>query len=256
MARPPRTSAHVETTKDGVIRKNPKHLAKCRQPLYQSCMYRMMVKKPWRTKEQPRSIAPNTDEPPQHVSVDQTESPVTGLIGQLKGKPKIGRYRVANIFVDTFSRVSYVHLQQTSNAIEALEAKKHYEDFARTHGVTIQHYHADNGRFIETMWQNHAQLMGKTVTFSGVGANHQNGIVEKRICDLQDLARALLIHTIRRWPDATTTHLRPYALRKTNATINLSFPPRKQYTPIECFSKTKELQHLRHEHPLGSQPIY
>jgi hypothetical protein len=101
----------------------------------------------------------------------------------------------------------------------------------------------------------HAQLMGQTVSFYGVGAHHQNGIVEKRIRDLQDLARASLIHAIRRWPDAITTHLWPYALRKANATINLAVPPNKQNTPIEYFSNTKEYQNLRHEHPFGC-PAY
>jgi hypothetical protein len=114
----------------------PKQLEKCRQPLCQSCMYGMMVKKPWRTKEQPRSIAPNTDAPGQHVSVDQMESPVPGLIGQLKRRLTIARYRFATIFVDTYSRASYVHLQQTSNAIETLEAKKHIKNFSRTNGIT------------------------------------------------------------------------------------------------------------------------
>lgn len=82
----------------------PKNIAKCRQPLCQSCMYGMMVKKAWRSKQFPNSIAPLTSRPGQHVSVDQMESLVPGLIGQLKGKPTIARYLFATIFVDTYSR--------------------------------------------------------------------------------------------------------------------------------------------------------
>jgi hypothetical protein len=94
----------------------PKRIASCKQPLCQSCMYGMMVKRAWRSKQIPKSIAPNTSRPGQHVSVDQMESPVPGLIGQLKGKPTVARYRFATVFVDSFSRASYIHLQQTSNS--------------------------------------------------------------------------------------------------------------------------------------------
>jgi hypothetical protein len=233
----------------------PKNIAKCRQPLCQSCMYGMMVKRSWRTKQTPTHIAPNAMRPGEHVSVDQMESPVPGLIGQLKGTPTLARYKFATIFVDTYSRSSYAHLQQTSNADETLQAKKSYEAFAKTHGVHIQHYHADNGRFIETAWQQHANLMGQTLSYAGVGAHHQNGIVEKRIRDIQDLARASLIHAIRRWPDAITTHLWPYALRKANASINQSLPPKAISTPINCFSNQKQLVDLKHEHPFGC-PAY
>jgi hypothetical protein len=36
-----------------------------------------------------------------------------------------------------------------SNTDKALQAKKKYEAFTKTHGVQVQHYCDDNGRFIE-----------------------------------------------------------------------------------------------------------
>jgi hypothetical protein len=233
----------------------PKNIASCRQPLCQACMYRMMVKRAWRTKQTPHSIAPDTSRPGEHVSVDQMESPVPGLIAQLKGKPTIARYSFATVFVDTFSRASYVHLQQTSNAEETLQAEKNFEAFSQTHGVHIRHCHTDNGRFVDNLWKTHAQLMGQTYSNSGVGAHHQNGIVEKRIRDLQDLARSSLIHAIRRWPDAITTQLWPYALRKANVAINQSLPPKAIAAPINVFSNLKGMLELKHEHPFGC-PAY
>jgi hypothetical protein len=78
----------------------PKNIAKCHQPLCQSCMYGMMVKEAWRTKLLPTQIASGTTQPGQHVSANQMKSPVPGLIGQLKGKPTSARYKFATIFVD------------------------------------------------------------------------------------------------------------------------------------------------------------
>jgi GAG-pre-integrase domain len=196
----------------------PSKIATCKIPVCKSCMYGMLTKQPWRTKADIKQIAPTVTYPCEHISVDQLESPVPGLVGQLKGKPTLARYRFATVFVDSFSRASYVYLQQTSNAAETLEAKKQFESYAKTHNVHIKHYHADNGRFIGTAWQDHAKLMGQSLSYAGVGAHHQNGIAEKRIRDLQDLARSSLIHAIKRWPDAINTHLWPYEqLHKSNS---------------------------------------
>jgi hypothetical protein len=93
--------------------------------------------------------------------------------------------------------------------------------------------------------------MGQTLSYAGVGAHHQNGIAEKRIRDLQDLARSSLIHAIKRWPDAINTHLWPYALRKANNTINLAVPKNQIHTPIELFSGSNVAPNFNHEHPFG-----
>jgi GAG-pre-integrase domain len=117
----------------------PSKKALCKVPVCQSCMYGMMTRQPWRNKSDDKVIAPNVNKPGQHVSVDQLESPVPGLVGQLKGKLTLARYRFATVFVDSFSRASYVYLQQTCNAAETLEAKKQYESYSKTHNVHIQH---------------------------------------------------------------------------------------------------------------------
>jgi hypothetical protein len=148
-----------------------------------------------------------------------------------------------------------VFLQQTCNAAKTLEAKKHYEIYARSNNVSISNYHADNGRFVEIAWQDHIRLMSQTMTFSGVGAHHQNNIAKKRICDLQDLARSALIHAIRKWHDAITMHLWPYALRRANAVKNLSMQGSNIQTPMEFFSDSNVAPNLRHEHPFGC-PLY
>jgi hypothetical protein len=93
----------------------------------------------------------------QVVSVDQLQSTVPGLVGQMKGWPTIQRYNYATVFVDQYSRLSYVYIQKTDNAAETLMAKHAFEGYARTMGVQVQHYHTDNGRFCENVYMNGAQ---------------------------------------------------------------------------------------------------
>ena len=124
--------------------------------------------------------------PGEVVSVDQLESPIDGFIAQMKGKLyQQNRYRCATVFVDNCSGLSYVHLQQSTSADETLKAKESFEEFPNSHGVKILHYHADNGRFAEKVWKEDVIKKSQTLTFSGVGAHHQNGRAEKRICRIK-----------------------------------------------------------------------
>jgi hypothetical protein len=71
------------------------------------------------------------------VSVDQLESPVAGLVVQNKGWFFRKQYKVATIFVDHFSRLSYVYLQESTKGAQTLAAKRLFEAYAASHGVKI-----------------------------------------------------------------------------------------------------------------------
>ena len=109
-----------------------------------------MTRTPWRVKGTANrgKIHPTT-RPGECVSVDQIESYTPGFLAQLKGCITRRQYRAATVFWDHFSDLSYVHLQSTTNGDDTLEAKTAFEAYARNHGVTIQYYHADHGRFAE-----------------------------------------------------------------------------------------------------------
>jgi hypothetical protein len=120
--------------------------------------------------------------------VDQLESSVMGLIGQMKGILTKQRYRVATIFVDHATCLGYPYLQKKTTSIETVAAKEAFEAYSATFGVTIQHYHCDNGRFADNLWRESIEASNQTMSYSGVGASFQNGIAEKRIGDLQESA--------------------------------------------------------------------
>jgi hypothetical protein len=146
-------------------------------------------------------------------------------------------------------------LQSSTNAAETLEAKVEFEKFADIYGIQIQHYHAYNGWFAEAVWKDDVKRKGQQLTFSGVGDHHQNGKAEKRIWDLQDLARTSLIHAHRRWPDAIDVRLWPYALRHANHALNSTPFSGESMSPIEKFCGYEYAPTLDQHHPFGC-PAY
>jgi hypothetical protein len=96
---------------------------------------------------------------------------------------------------------------------------------------------------------------GQTLSFCGVNAHFQNGMAEKRIRDLQDAARTMIIHAQKRWPDAISVPLWPYALRTAND-IHAETPRLKDgHSPLEIFSGVRVKPNMRHFHPFGC-PTY
>jgi hypothetical protein len=88
--------------------------------------------------------------------------------------------------------------------------------------VTIRHYHADNGIFAAKEFISALEADGgQTISYCGVNAHHQNGHAEKKIRDLQDLARTMILHAQQRWPSAITANLWPYAIRMANDVSNI-----------------------------------
>ncbi len=173
----------------------------------------------------------------------------------MKGSLTTLRYRVATVFVDHFSDLGFVFLQRSTTAAETLQAKHAFERFAGSHNVTIRHYHADNGRFAEKTFVDDVEQKNQTISFCGVSAHHQNGKAEKRIRDLQDVARTMLIHAYRRWPKGITVNLWPHALRTANDVRNCVAARDDGQSPMSVFTGVPVQPQLRNFHPFGC-PVY
>jgi hypothetical protein len=87
-------------------------------------------------KAQPNKIRTVT-KPDECVSVNQLESPVPGFKGLSKAFFFRERYKVATIFVNQFSRLSYVHLQESTKGEETLLAKRAFEAYVALFRVVI-----------------------------------------------------------------------------------------------------------------------
>ena len=241
--------------RSGVI---PRRLAKCPVPVCSACLYGKATRRPWRTKpsNDPSDIyVPTT--PREVVSVDQLESNVAGLVAQMAGRPTHARYKVVTVFVDQATGLSYVHFQKTSDAEETIQGKELFERYAASMGHTIKHYHADNGVFASKAWRSHCIVKHQGLTFAGVGAHHQNGVAENKIRLLQSQARTMLIHAAKRWPQAVTANLWPYALRMANESSNempsLAFKDGR--TPLQAFAGSRATTNPRFWQPFAC-PVY
>ena len=233
----------------------PAHFVTTEMPVCASCLFGKATKRPWRTKGQcvkvSEDLKPITA-PGDCISVDQMESPHPGLVAQMKGKPTTRRHRAATVFIDHFSDFCYVHLQDSTSGDDTLAAKKAFEAIAQSYGVTIKHYHADNGRFADNQFIDHAASKGQSISYCGVGAHFQNGVAERRIRGLQEGARSSILLAKHRWPAAISVSLWPYAVRLSNDVANCT--PRRSNTsqsPVEIFSKSKVRPRLKNFQHFG-----
>jgi hypothetical protein len=84
-------------------------------------MFGAMTKKPWRSKgKKPKGVGHVATSPGQMVSVDQLDPIAAGFVSQLKGRLARRRYKAATVFVDHFSRMSYVHLQESLTSADTV----------------------------------------------------------------------------------------------------------------------------------------
>jgi hypothetical protein len=169
-----------------------------------SCLFRKATQTPWRTKAPlNRFRAPPTKRPGDVIlAVDQLLLSTPGLIGwliEVLFDSKKGIQRQLSLLitsVDTSMSIFSKQLQPL--AAETLEGKEASERSAKAHGVTVWHYHADNGIFAVKALVHEVNQEGQTVSFCAMKAHHQNGKAEKRIRHLQETARTMLLGSKKR----------------------------------------------------------
>ncbi len=234
----------------------PASFRNCRVPKCAACLFGKARRRAWRSRAPVNKMkTPPVTAPGSVVAMDQMVSALPGFIAQMRGFITGKRYKVITVFVDQFSDLSFVYTQKSTTAEETVQAKEAFERYAKTHGVTVKHYHADNGIFAEAEFVRAVEKASQTISFCGVNAHHMNGHAEKRIRDLQENARAMLLHAKRRWPSAVTAHLWPYAVRMANEVHNFSPSIKEGISPIERFSQVQVSPKVRHCHTFGC-PVY
>ena len=202
----------------------------------------------------PSCIFPAT-RPGETASVDQMQSSAIRFIAQLKGRLTNSWYTCATVFVDNFSRYCYVHLQQSLSSADTLAAKKAFELHAKSMGVDVLHYQADNGRFQDNAFKDSCFESGQRLSFCSVNAHHQNGVCERAIRDLTDQARKMLLFAMSRWPQEVDVSLWPYAFRIA-AFIHNHIPCDEEgRSRLELFSGSSVMTNLNHFHTFGC-PVY
>jgi len=141
------------------------------------------------------------------------------------------------------------------SSAETLNAKIAFESYTSKRGVKIQHYHADNGRFADNEFMQDIKEKKQSIRFYGVNAHFQNDIAEKRIRDLQDAARRMLLHAKSRWKKAIHDSIWPYALVTANNNSNELPDLIDASTKLERFTGVEVLPRLKSHHTWGC-PIF
>ena len=93
------------------------------------------------------------------------------------------------------------------------------------------------------------------LTFCSVNAHFPNGVAKRRICELQDHARTMLIHANKRWPHTINTHLWPYALRMVNDILNATLNLKTGNTPLNAFAQSDITSNPKHWYSFAC-PVY
>jgi hypothetical protein len=152
--------------------------------------------------------------------VDQLESSTPGLVAQLKGRPTIKRYKAATVFVVFTCRSPQpLPMRQSRPRIASSDMRRRKAS-----------------RSFTTMPTTTGSLTTSSVKQLQTGGRPS---AERRIRELQDHARTMLIHARKRWPSAIDTHLLPYALRMANDALNSTPNIKQKQIPIEIFSGSK-----------------
>jgi hypothetical protein len=96
---------------------------------------------------------------------------------------------------------------------ETLLKKQAYKKVLAHAGRRAKHYHANNGRFLDRGFHQDVDDKGQSISFCGIGAHHQNGIIENRNKHLTLGACTILVHVIRPWPQMVDTMFWPFAIK-------------------------------------------
>jgi hypothetical protein len=195
----------------------PKSILNCKDnaPLCVVCQFGSAHRRPWRAKgKKSGSIRKAKEvEPGDGQSIDQIVSSQPGLIPQMSGFLTSERYFGATTIVDHVSDYVYVHLMRNLSLEETLIAKRSWEKILHFAGRNAKHYQADNGRFADQEFLDDCTNHNQSLTFCGVGAHHQNGIVEGKNKVLTQGARTLLLHGMRMWSNIINSMFWPFALK-------------------------------------------
>ena len=184
-------------------------------PLCVSCQFGCAHKRHWRFKGKcSGSIRkPSHNQPGSCVSVDQIISAQPGFIPQMSGKLLRDRIWAVTLFIDHCTDFLFSYLQTSTSQEETIKAKHSFEKQAAISNICIKKYHADNGRFAEKGFKDEVEKCNQTISYCGVGAHHQNGLIETTIKSVTNGARTILLHAQRHWPEAIMTMLWPFAVQ-------------------------------------------
>ena len=189
------------------------------------------------------------------ISVDHFESRLKGRTFDSFGKATSDKYIGGCIFVDHASGYVHVEFQLGFSAIETIRAKQNFEKFAFNHGVIPITYLTDSGAFKANKFVQHIRDHNQKIQFCGTNAHHQNGVAERAIRTISNMARAMLLHASAHWKHGIDPSMWPMAVQYAAYVSNI-LPRSNNVSPSDLFFGTRIPRHkLQNLHVWGC-PVY
>jgi hypothetical protein len=174
-------------------------------------------------------------------SMDQIVCKLPGRLPNTFGKERTtDQYHGATLYMSHSSSWLFLVNQISLNAGETLQGKRRLDRIAAEYGRKIKHFHTDNHPFGSKEFQEDLALNDQTVTFSGVGAHHQNGISENAVKLVTNMARSMMMHQLIHWPDEFDPSLWGFALQHAVHIWNHTPNTSTGLSPWEKFTGVKD----------------
>jgi hypothetical protein len=159
------------------------------------------------------------------------------------------------MFVDHATGYMHVEHQVGFSAVETIRAKHAFESMSMAHGVIIESYLTDSGAFKAAAFVQHIRDHSQRIRYCGANAHHKNGVAERAVQSVSNIARAMLLHASAHWKNGIDSSLWPMAV--SYATYQYNHLPNAQgLCPADLFTGSTVPRHrLRDIHVWGC-PVY
>jgi hypothetical protein len=146
------------------------------------------------------------------VSVDHFECRQRGRTCDSHVKSTSKQYVGGCIFVDHASYYVHVEHQFGLSDVETIRAKQAYECKYMDNGIFFQDYLTDSGAFKANDFVKHINETHQLIRFCGTNAHHQNGVAERSIQIISNMARSMILHDSIHWKDGIDASVWPQAV--------------------------------------------
>ena len=139
--------------------------------------------------------------PGDNISTDQYACRVKARLHCTKGKEDPSKmFCGGSLFVGHATSMVKVYNQVSLGTSDTIRAKQMYEAQENEIGVTVKHYHGDNGVYTSKAFQEDLENKHQSMSHSGFGAHDQNGVAERAVQKVVNSARAMMLHQALLWP--------------------------------------------------------
>jgi hypothetical protein len=168
------------------------------------------------------------------------------------GKPSSTKFKGVALYVEHALGLVHCEHQVGFSAGETIRGKQSFEKICMENGVVLQDYLTDSGTFKANKFVAHINEIQQMMHFCGTNAHHQNGVAERAIQKISNMARAMILHASMHWKDGIYASLSPMAINHAIHVYNNT--PDKGVTPAYIFTgSTVPIHRLLDLHEWGCQ---